>query len=34
MWTKQPIDEIVRLMEWIDYPQNTSRKLDVFFPLE
>ena len=25
MWTKQPIDELVRLIEWIDYPQNTSK---------
>ncbi|CAF0858697.1 unnamed protein product [Rotaria sordida] len=23
MWTKQPTDELVRLIEWIDYPQNT-----------
>lgn len=27
MWTKQPIDELVRLIEWIDYPQNTSKDL-------
>jgi hypothetical protein len=25
MWTKQPIDEIVRLIEWINYPPNTSK---------
>lgn len=24
MWTKQPTDEVVRLIEWIEYPQNTS----------
>jgi hypothetical protein len=29
MWTKQPIDELVRLIEWINYPQNTS-KIDLF----
>lgn len=23
MWTKQPTDEVVRLIEWIEYPQNT-----------
>ncbi|CAF4857376.1 unnamed protein product [Rotaria sp. Silwood1] len=23
MWTKQPTDELVRLIEWIEYPQNT-----------
>jgi len=31
MWTKQPIDELVRLIEWIDYPQNTSKKNSIFF---
>lgn len=24
MWTKQPTDELVRVIEWIEYPQNTS----------
>ncbi|CAF3321784.1 unnamed protein product [Rotaria socialis] len=23
MWTKQPTDEVVRVIEWIEYPQNT-----------
>lgn len=26
MWTKQPTDEVVRLIEWIEYPQNTSSR--------
>jgi hypothetical protein len=27
MWTKQPTDEVIRLIEWIEYPQNTSKIL-------